>query len=81
MIATSDFAEERGLIVVLALLGCWGFVGAGLYAWARRPDNRIGGVMVLAGFIWMLDRRSLAPTCRSLFSIGGARWAASSRPA
>ena len=32
----------------------WGFVGAGLYAWRRRPESRFGLLMVLAGFAWFL---------------------------
>ncbi|HEV2773753.1 MAG TPA: histidine kinase, partial [Thermoleophilaceae bacterium] len=32
----------------------WGFVGAGLYAALRRPDNRIGALMTAVGFAWLL---------------------------
>ena len=32
----------------------WGFVGAGLYAALRRPDNRIGVLMTAVGFAWLL---------------------------
>jgi signal transduction histidine kinase len=31
------------------------FVGTGLYAWWRRPDNRSGALMVLVGFLWFLS--------------------------
>ena len=30
----------------------WSFVGAGLIGWARRPDNRTGLLMTLAGVVW-----------------------------
>jgi signal transduction histidine kinase len=31
-----------------------GFTGVGLYAWYRRPDNRVGALMVATGFAWYL---------------------------
>ena len=43
----------------VALLGGWGFVGAGLYAWSRRPDRKIGALMMLIGFVWF--RRAARP--------------------
>jgi signal transduction histidine kinase len=30
----------------------WSFVATGLYAWRSRPENRVGGLMVLLGFAW-----------------------------
>jgi signal transduction histidine kinase len=30
----------------------WSFVGAGLVAWNRRPENRTGLLMALAGLVW-----------------------------
>ena len=39
---TSDFVTPRGLWATRALTVGWGFVGVGLFAWARRPDNRVG---------------------------------------
>src|SRR5215471_5256862 len=32
----------------------WTFIGAGLAAWSRRPDNRIGMLMVAEGFAWFI---------------------------
>ena len=32
----------------------WSFVGVGLIAWWRRPDDRSGVLMVLLGFAWLL---------------------------
>jgi len=43
-------AGRAALIVVLGLV----FVGSGLIALVRRPDNRIGGLMTLVGFLWFL---------------------------
>jgi signal transduction histidine kinase len=54
LVLTSDHephpAGRAALIVVLGLV----FVGSGLVALVRRPDNRIGGLMVLVGFLWFL---------------------------
>ena len=33
----------------------WGFIGAGLYAWWRRPDNRVGALMTMVGFFWFVS--------------------------
>ena len=30
----------------------WSFVGAGVVAWVRRPDNRTGALMTLTGIAW-----------------------------
>jgi signal transduction histidine kinase len=43
-------AGRAALIVVLGLV----FVGSGLIALIRRPDNRIGGLMVIVGFLWFV---------------------------
>src|SRR5215218_6416306 len=40
--------------IVLALTLGWGFAGAGIFAWWRRPENRIGPLMTLVGFMWFL---------------------------
>ena len=40
--------------VVLALLVGWSFIASGVVAWARRPDNRTGLLMVIVGFLWFL---------------------------
>ena len=32
----------------------WSFIGTGLYAWRRRPESRIGALMILLGFAWFL---------------------------
>ena len=37
VIASSGHVERRALEAVIALVIGWGFVGAGLYAWWRRP--------------------------------------------
>jgi signal transduction histidine kinase len=49
--ATSDHLDLRALSVTLLVANGWGFIGVGLYAWWRRPENRFGALMVLAGFL------------------------------
>jgi signal transduction histidine kinase len=41
-----------GAEIAVALLVGWSFVGSGLVAWERRPENPIGRVMVATGFAW-----------------------------
>jgi signal transduction histidine kinase len=32
----------------------WAYIGAGVVAWTRRPDSRMGMLMVLVGFTWFI---------------------------
>jgi signal transduction histidine kinase len=51
---TGDVMEPRGLRAALA---CWltlPYVLAGVVAWRRRPDSRLGPLMVTAGFVTAL---------------------------
>jgi signal transduction histidine kinase len=58
--ATSDHTELSGLMAALGLLVGWSFLGTGLFAWDRRPDNLIGALMVALAFTWMLGELSAA---------------------
>jgi signal transduction histidine kinase len=58
--ATSDHTELSGLMAGLGLLVGWSFLGTGLFAWDRQPDNLIGALMVALGFTWMLGELSAA---------------------
>jgi signal transduction histidine kinase len=51
--APGSFAS-RGLYLVYLLLIGYGFAGTGLYAWSRRPGNRVGPLMTAAGCAWLL---------------------------
>src|SRR4051794_3124987 len=51
--ATGTFAS-RGVYACYLLSIGWGFIGTGLYAWARRPGNAVGPLMTAAGFAWLL---------------------------
>jgi signal transduction histidine kinase len=54
LILTSDFVPTPGLIAGVGLLVGWAFVAAGLFAWSRHPDNRVGMLMAATGFAWLL---------------------------
>jgi signal transduction histidine kinase len=41
-----------GAQIAVSLLVGWSFVGSGLVAWERRPENVTGKVMVATGFAW-----------------------------
>ena len=45
LIVTNERLDAPGAWAAGALLIGWGFIGAGLYAWGRRPDNRVGMLM------------------------------------
>lgn len=57
---SSDHAENKGVNAVLVLLIGWSFIGTGLFAWYRRPSNRIGALMTAVGFTWFLSSLSFA---------------------
>jgi signal transduction histidine kinase len=55
LVTTSDREDEAAAAwIVLALTLGWGFAGAGIFAWWRRPENRTGPLMTLVGFLWFL---------------------------
>jgi signal transduction histidine kinase len=54
LILTSDSIDKPGVWATGVLLAGWGFVGVGLYAWGRRPDNRVGMLMAGTGFAWLI---------------------------
>ncbi len=54
VIAGSHHTTSRGAQAALVLFTGWSFVGVGLLAYLRRPDNRIGLLMVAAGYSWLL---------------------------
>ncbi|HZA90015.1 MAG TPA: histidine kinase [Solirubrobacterales bacterium] len=55
LIATAEFSPDRGLWIALNWVIGVGFVLVGAYAWLRRPDNRVGALMVATGFAWFLS--------------------------
>jgi signal transduction histidine kinase len=67
----SDHLDEvqTGGIVFNPLIG-WSFIGTGLFAWWRRPENRFGALMTAVGFVWFLGALT-ASDVPGLFAIGG----------
>jgi signal transduction histidine kinase len=55
IVLSSDHVGNRGLTAVLGLFIGWSFIGAGLFAWWRRPDNRFGVLMTAVGFAFFLS--------------------------
>ena len=72
IVVTSDHIELRGLVAALGLAVGWGFIGAGLFAWSRRPDSSLGSLMVATGFAWFVSALSTSDI-PLVFSIG-AMW-------
>ena len=51
----SDHQEAKAAFAIFGPAVGWGFVGTGLYAWRREPENRTGRLMVLLGFAWLVS--------------------------
>jgi signal transduction histidine kinase len=56
----SDHVDDRAATAALGLLVGWSFIGTGLLAWWRRPDNRTGALMTATGFAWFASGMSSA---------------------
>jgi PAS domain S-box-containing protein len=54
LVFTSDHETEPWPTAGLSIATALAFVGAGLIAWARRPDNRIGVLLVVVGLTWFV---------------------------
>ena len=46
----NEGGHQRELIAVFGPLTGWAFIGAGIFAWLRRPENRVGALMTAVGF-------------------------------
>jgi signal transduction histidine kinase len=68
---SSDHAQLRGVNGPLGAMIVLGFVMTGIFAWSRRPENRVGRLMVATGLAWGGVGLSQANSAL-LFSIGGA---------
>jgi signal transduction histidine kinase len=60
LILNSDFINARGAWGAGSLVLAWSFIGVGLFAWGRRPDNRIGMLMTATGFAWLVVAAGLS---------------------
>jgi signal transduction histidine kinase len=46
----AEGGHQRYLLVVFGPLTGWAFIGTGIYAWLRRPENGVGALMTAVGF-------------------------------
>jgi signal transduction histidine kinase len=53
LILTNDELALAGLWGAAGLAVGWSFIGVGLFAWRRRPENRVGMLMAGTGFAWI----------------------------
>jgi signal transduction histidine kinase len=76
LVLSSAHLPDPDVWVVFGPAVGWSFVGAGLYAWRRRPESRFGALMVLVGFAWFLAPlyASNAPLVFTLGIVAGAVW-------
>jgi signal transduction histidine kinase len=65
----SEHTELRGLWIAGSAAITWGFLGVGLFVWARRPDNRVGPLMIAVAFSWVVSDLVFANS-DLLFSLG-----------
>jgi signal transduction histidine kinase len=65
----SDHMTDRGATAAIAgaIMAAW--IGTGLYAWWRRPHNRVGALMAATGFVFFLQ--SFAASNSSFFFMVG----------
>ena len=42
--------HQRELIAIFGPGSGWAFIGTGIYAWLRRPENSLGALMIAIGF-------------------------------
>jgi signal transduction histidine kinase len=46
----TEGGHQRELIAITGPLIGWAFIGTGIFAWLREPDNRLGALMTAVGF-------------------------------
>jgi signal transduction histidine kinase len=69
LVANSNHVDLRGAAAAVGVLLGWSFIGTGLYAWDRRPENGTGALMVAVGFTWFLGALVTANS-ELVFTIG-----------
>jgi signal transduction histidine kinase len=69
LILTSNHVSNRGVWAVCGGLLGFSFLGTGLYAWWRRPENRTGALMTMVGFLWFIAPLTFSDT-EAVFAVG-----------
>ncbi len=78
IVLASDHQEAKAAFAIFGPAVGWGFVGTGVWAWDREPQNRTGMLMVALGFAWLLSTLE-ASNSAFLYTIGltlGGVWGA-----
>ena len=55
IVLSSDHVDAEAFSAALGLFLGWSWIGVGLFAWWRRPDNRFGVLMTAVGFAFFLS--------------------------
>ena len=76
VVLSSDREDADVAWAILGPLVIWSFVGTGLYAWRRRPESRVGALMVLLGFSWCIPALTFAdpPLVYTFALVAGGVW-------
>ncbi|MGH2905689.1 MAG: sensor histidine kinase [Solirubrobacterales bacterium] len=67
---SSGDTDSPTIDTILTLIPAWSFIGTGLFAWWRRPNNRCGMLMTLVGFTWLLIPLTMFDNL-AVFIVGG----------
>jgi signal transduction histidine kinase len=70
-ITSEHAAGDQTINLLLGPLVGWAFIGAGVVAWWRRPDNRFGSLMTAVGFTWFAGSFALSDA-PGVFIVGAA---------
>ena len=69
LFARSDTEADKAWNAVLTVWTGWSYIAAGVVAWSRRPDYRIGQWMIATGFLWLLSALA-AGNAAGFFTVG-----------
>src|SRR4029453_8314090 len=62
-----DGVDTTGMLAILVGVA---FAASGLYAWGRRPDNRLGPLMTVVGCIYLTWQILVQADTSLLFTVG-----------
>jgi signal transduction histidine kinase len=71
-VVRDDGLNALDTTAVLTVLVAWSFVASGFVAWTRRPENRMGALLVILGLWWTAGQLMEPPTTSSslVYAIG-----------